>query len=155
MTPDRSEYRPPKAANTKGVDNRIVENSIDTVKIWRILIKSAKRTNDNSPAVHCWVRSSVQVYKHVKRATEIANLITTKHLFRHLRGMRIIGRLSPSDKSLGYFRPSASRTRLQLSSVRMTVCYTFSLLIKPNLLSGTRNIPSNGTETSTITSKMS
>jgi len=35
ITPDRSEYNPPRAANTKGVDNRTVEKNSDHVKIWR------------------------------------------------------------------------------------------------------------------------
>ena len=36
MTPDLSEYKPPSAANTKGVANRMVENRSDRVRIWRI-----------------------------------------------------------------------------------------------------------------------
>src|SRR5438105_14976395 len=36
ITPDRSEYKPPSAASTSGVDNRMVENRSEIVKIWRI-----------------------------------------------------------------------------------------------------------------------
>src|SRR5436309_1742608 len=38
ITPDRSEYKPPSAANTSGVANRMVENKSATVKIWRIAL---------------------------------------------------------------------------------------------------------------------
>jgi hypothetical protein len=37
MTPDLSEYKPPSAANTNGVDRRIVENRSENVNIWRNL----------------------------------------------------------------------------------------------------------------------
>src|SRR5688572_29182109 len=64
--------------------------------------------SENSPALQCWVRDTVELVKPVKRATEV-----TEHI--QSSASRPKGRREccvPSDKSLGYFHSSAARTIL-------------------------------------------
>lgn len=65
---------------------------------------------ENSPALQCWVRRRIYGSEPVKRATEsVSGEFVWMFQPSALRTGGGEGRAFPSDKSLGYFRPSASR----------------------------------------------
>src|SRR5437867_10456344 len=70
--------------------------------------------SENSPALQCWVSGEVVESEPVKRATEMNRLIKFCRVFQSSASRTGIWNtnLSPSDKSLGYFQPSAPRTIL-------------------------------------------
>src|SRR4051794_20647222 len=69
MTPDLSEYKPPSAANTNGVDKRIVENRSEKVNIWRTVF--CPRSGQLTIAQHFSAgEESINHSKPAKRATE-------------------------------------------------------------------------------------
>jgi outer membrane protein len=79
--------------------------------------------HENSPALQCWVPGGLVESKPVKRATESVMKLGDLQSSASRTETRP-GRTSPSDKSLGYFRTSATRTGL----LRLFACVA-SILI--------------------------
>ncbi len=83
----------------------------------------------NSPALQCWVQGELARSKPVKRATENSSLHAKfgRLLSSALRTVNQGLGSFPSDESLGYFRSSASRTKLVLGfSIALVVAFTSS-----------------------------
>jgi hypothetical protein len=72
-----------------------------------------KRTIENSPAIHCWVRDAKLGWEPVKRATE--DFISNARIVfsRPFHGLLIITRRDPTDELVSYCHPSAARTKLR------------------------------------------
>lgn len=75
-------------------------------------IRSAKRTRENSPAIHRWDDSPLPKQQSVKRTTEISFPHKAKPLVSAARftGSLFHFKRRPSSELLGYFQASASRT---------------------------------------------
>jgi outer membrane protein len=78
----------------------------------RAAISPRSGLHENSPALQCWVHGESDDSEPVKRATEESCVIKLIRKFHSsaLRTLEVLNRLFPSDKSLGYFQPSATRT---------------------------------------------
>src|SRR5438128_778855 len=75
--------------------------------------------SENSPSLQCWVRVRINEVKPVKRATEVEPIVGVLGEFLPFasRTVKKNASLFPSDKSLGYFQTSASRTISTLASL--------------------------------------
>src|SRR5438067_3393121 len=84
----------------------------------RKMLSPRSGLNENSPALQCWVNGGIRDREPVKRATE-GHLISGP-LSPASRALGREERSFPSDKSLGYFQSSASRT---LFTIALTVFF--------------------------------
>jgi len=76
---------------------------------------------ENSPALQCWVSGQLVGHKPVKRAAENTHLHERKIQPSASRTVKGVECRLPSDKSLGYFQSSTSRTILMLFAVNVFV----------------------------------
>src|SRR5437867_4770270 len=125
-------------------------------------VQSAQRTNDNSPAIHHWVRFAKRGLKPAKRAAEILHSAREANdlLSPALRAPEFLLVPLPSTKVLGYYRSSASRTNnstwvrvaalslliiplIAVSSCQRQVARAIKPLKPPEQQTETRALPAN------------